>query len=58
MSDNADVTSRLIHASSFMPGVRHWVITPHRIEMVAAIEAPDHVDQIVQRTQAMVRARR
>lgn len=57
MSDHADVAPRLIHTSALLPGVRDGVIAPDRVEVIAAVETADHVDQVVQCTETVVGAR-
>lgn len=47
MSDHADITPCLIHASAFLPGIRDGVVTTDRVEVIASVEAADHVDQVV-----------
>lgn len=58
MGANADVTPRVIHARPFTPLPRHWIKASDRVEVLIAVEPADHVDQIVQRAQAMVGPRR
>lgn len=58
MSDNTDVTSRLVHTGSFMPSVGDRVIAPHGVEMIAAVETTNHVDQVIQSTQPVICSRR
>lgn len=55
--DNTDITSCLIHTSSFMPSVGDWVVAPHGVEMIAAVETSDHVDQVIQSTKPVICSR-
>lgn len=57
MSDNTDITSCLVHTSSFMPSVGNWVVATYGVEVIAAIETTDHVDQIIQSAQPVIRSR-
>lgn len=56
MRDDTDVAPRLVHTSAFVPCVSDGVVTAHRVEVVAAVETPDHVDEVIQRAEAVVRA--
>lgn len=58
MCYHANITPSLIHTGSFMPSVRHWIVTTNCVKMIAAIKTPNHVDQVIQRTKTMVRTRR
>lgn len=54
MSANADITPRVIHAGSFTPLPRYWIEASDRVEVLITVEPADHVDQIVQCTQAVI----
>lgn len=48
MCADADVTSGMVHASSFPPLFGYRIETAHSIEVLVTIESADHVDEIVQ----------
>lgn len=54
MYNNANIAPCLVHARSLVPSVGNGIVTAHRVEMIAAIKAADHVDQIAQRAQPVV----
>lgn len=55
---NADVTPRVMHTGPFTPLPRYRIEAPNRAEVLVTVEPADHVDQIVQRAQAVVGSRR
>lgn len=58
MGANTDVTSRVIHAGPFSPLFRDRIETSDRVEVLVTVETADHVDEIVQRAQAVICPRR
>lgn len=56
MSDDANITPRLIHASALLPGVGDRVIAADSVEVIATVEASDHIDQIVEGAESVVGA--
>lgn len=58
MHDHADIAPRLVHTRPLVPSVADGVVAADGVEVVAAIEAPDHVNQVVERAEPVVRARR
>lgn len=53
-SADADVAAGVVHASPLAPLVGQWVEGAHRVEVLHAVEAPNHVDESVQFDEAVV----
>lgn len=57
MGANADVTSRVVHAGPFTPLLRERVEASDRVEVLVAVKAADHVDEIVQGAESVIGSR-
>lgn len=58
MNNYADIAPRLIHTSPFVPSVGYRIIAADGVEVITAVEAPDHVDQVVEGTKPVICAGR